>query len=52
MTHYYYHNILDYSQFSIFIEEKSVDRVEEYLLSISDERLLRLQSSLILIRSY
>jgi hypothetical protein len=38
MTHYYYHNILDYSQFAIFIEEKDLENLESHLLAISNDK--------------
>eukprot|EP01038_Epipyxis_sp_PR26KG_P005349 gene5349-7421_t len=50
MTYYPYYDVLDYSKFSVFIEEDSIDHIEQILLSISDSMMTNMQTNLIRVR--
>lgn len=46
----FYFEIINYSSFSIFIEERNIENIEDVLLNISDERVNQMQARLLLVR--
>jgi hypothetical protein len=51
MTFFPLYDVLDYTKFSIFIEENEIDNVENILLSITNDQLDYFQTNLMRIRS-
>jgi len=51
MLHNFYSDILDYTKFAVFIEEREIDSIEKHLMTFSDEKVNQMQMRLLKVRN-